>query len=67
MAAKVRAEVGTDGKAVAKALDTDEYTGLTGTIKMDPESHMPVLGTPMFMYTYDGTTPVMLQKYPVEK
>lgn len=67
MAAAVMAEVGTDGKAVAKALETAEYTGLTGTIKMDPASHMPVLGTPMFMYKYDGTTPVMLQKYPVEK
>lgn len=66
MAAKVMSEVGTDGKAVAKALETAEYTGLTGTIKMDPSSHMPVLGTPMFMYKYDGTTPVMLQKYPIE-
>lgn len=66
MAAKVMAEVGTDGKAVAKALKTAEYTGLTGTIKMDPSSHMPVLGTPMFMYKYDGTKPVMLQKYPVK-
>lgn len=66
MAAKVMAEVGTDGKAVAKALSTAEYTGLTGTIKMDPSSHMPVLGTPMFMYTYEGIKPVMLQKYPLE-
>ena len=66
MAAKVMAEVGTDGKAVAKALETAEYTGLTGTIKMDPASHMPVLGTPMFMYKYDGTKPVMLQKYPID-
>lgn len=65
MAAKVMAEVGTDGKAVATALASAEYTGLTGTIKMDPETHMPVLGTPMFMYKYDGTTPVMLQKYPI--
>lgn len=67
MAAKVMAEVGTDGKVVAEALETAVYEGLTGTIKMDPNSHMPVLGTPMFMYKYDGTTPVMLQKYPVEK
>ena len=66
MAAKVMAEVGTDGKTVAAALATAEYTGLTGTIKMDPETHMPVLGTPMFMYKYDGTTPVMLQKYPID-
>lgn len=65
MAAKVMAEVGTDGATVAKALETAEYTGVTGTIKMDPETHMPVLGTPMFMYKYDGTTPVMLQKYPI--
>lgn len=65
MAAKVMGEVGTtDGATVAKALETAEYTGLTGTIKMDPETHMPVLGTPMFMYKYDGTTPVMLEQYP---
>ncbi len=64
MAAKVMGEVGTDGATVAKALETAEYVGLTGTIKMDPATHMPVEGTPMFMYTYDGTTPVMLQKYP---
>ena len=64
MAAKVMGEVGTDGATVAQALETAEYTGLTGTIKMDPETHMPVLGTPMFMYKYDGTTPVMLEQYP---
>ena len=64
MAAKVMGEVGLDGETVAKAFETAEYTGLTGLIKMDPESHMPVLGTPMFMYKYEGTTPVMLQKYP---
>lgn len=66
MAAKVMSEVGTDGKTVANALATAEYTGLTGTIKIDPATHMPVLGTPMFMYKYDGTTPVMLQKYPID-
>ncbi len=66
MAAKVLAEVGTKGEDVAKALATAEYVGLTGTIKMDPATHMPVLGTPMFMYKYDGTKPVMLQKYPVK-
>lgn len=65
MAAKVISEVGTDGKTVATALTTAEYNGLTGLIKMDSASHMPVLGTPMFMYKYDGTTPVMLQKYPI--
>ena len=65
MAAQVMAQVGTDGAAVAKALETAKYTGLTGTIQIDPASHMPVLGTPMFMYKYDGTTPVMLQKYPI--
>lgn len=65
MAAKVISEVGTDGKTVATALTTAEYNGFTGLIKMDSASHMPVLGTPMFMYKYDGTTPVMLQKYPI--
>ena len=42
------------------------YTGMTGVIAIDPETHMPVDGTPMFMYKYDNTTPVMLQKYPAD-
>ncbi|QTQ13153.1 ABC transporter substrate-binding protein [Treponema parvum] len=67
MAAKVMAQVGTKGADVAKALSTAQYEGLTGTIKMDPATHMPVLGTPMFMYKYDGIKPVMLQKYPASK
>ncbi|QTQ12620.1 ABC transporter substrate-binding protein [Treponema parvum] len=67
MAAKVMAQVGTKGADVAKALSTAQYDGLTGTIKMDPATHMPVLGTPMFMYKYDGIKPVMLQKYPASK
>ncbi len=64
MAAQVIGEVGLDGAAIAQALETAEYNGYTGLIKMDPETHMPVIGTPMFMYKYDGTTPVMLEQYP---
>jgi len=33
---------------------------------MDPETHMPIKSTPMFMYTYDYQTAVMLKKYPEE-
>lgn len=66
MVAKIMADVGTDAATVSEALSTYSYTGMTGVITMDPATHMPVDGTPMFMYKYDNTTPVMLQKYPVE-
>ena len=38
------------------------YKGLTGTITMDPETHMPK-DMSMFMYTYDNQTPVMLGEF----
>lgn len=38
------------------------YEGLTGTITIDPETHMPT-GMSMFMYTYDNQTPVMLGEF----
>ena len=66
MAAKIMEEVGTDAAAVTEKLASYSYTGMTGVIAIDPETHMPVDGTPMFMYKYDNTTPVMLQKYPVD-
>lgn len=66
MVAKIMEEVGTDAAAVTEKLTTFSYTGLTGVITIDPATHMPVEGTPMFMYKYDNTTPVMLQKYPAD-
>ncbi len=66
MLAEIIAKVGTDGAAIAEELKSHSYTGLTGTITMDPETHMPVKSTPMFMYTYDYQTAVMLKKYPEE-
>ena len=66
MAAKAIAEVGTDAAAVSAKLLEMSYEGMTGVIDLDEASHMPVEGTPMFMYKYDDTTPVMLQKYPVD-
>lgn len=38
------------------------YEGLTGTITIDPETHMPK-DMSMFMYTYDNQTPVMLGEF----
>lgn len=66
MVAKVMEEVGTDAAAVSEKLAAISYDGMTGVIALDAESHMPVEGTPMFMYKYDGTAPVMLQKYPAD-
>lgn len=66
MAAKIMEEVGTDAAAITDKLSSFSYNGMTGVIAIDPETHMPVEGTPMFMYRYDNITPVMLQKYPVE-
>ena len=66
MAAKIMEEVGTDAAAITEKLSSYSYEGMTGVISIDPETHMPVDGTPMFMYKYDDTTPVMLQKYPAE-
>ncbi len=42
--------------------NVDGYQGLTGTITMDPETHMPK-DMSMFMYTYDNQTPVMLGEF----
>ena len=36
--------------------------GITGTITIDPATHMPT-GMSMFMYTYDNQTPVMLEQF----
>ena len=56
--------VGLDADALADAIvNVKGFEGLTGTFNMDPTTHMPAAGTPMFMYTYDVKTPVMLKEY----
>lgn len=39
-----------------------DYKGLTGSITIDPATHMPT-GLEMVMFTYEGTTPKMLERY----
>jgi len=55
--------VGTDSVAVRDYVENlTNFEGLTGTITMNPETHFPK-GLEMYIYTYDGSTPVMLQSY----
>lgn len=55
--------VGTDPVAIRDAAEhVTDYQGLTGNITIDPETHMPT-GLEMVMFTYDDTTPVMLERY----
>ena len=42
--------------------NTKGFKCLTGTLSMDPDTHMPD-GMGMFMYTYDGSKPVMLEEF----
>ena len=42
--------------------NTKDFKCLTGTLSMDPDTHMPD-GMGMFMYTYDGSKPVMLEEF----
>jgi branched-chain amino acid transport system substrate-binding protein len=56
-------EVGTDPAAVRDAVENvTGYVGLTGTITIDPATHMPK-GLDMVMFTYEGSTPIMLERY----
>ncbi len=60
---KIVAEVGDDPAAIQKAVEqVSNYDGLTGSITIDPKTHMPV-GLEMVMFTYEGTTPKMLERY----
>ncbi|MPN22822.1 hypothetical protein SDC9_170206 [bioreactor metagenome] len=55
--------MGNDPKALRDRVESlTDYEGITGTITMDPKTHMPT-GLEMIMYTYDGSTPVKLDKY----
>ncbi|MCH3918380.1 MAG: ABC transporter substrate-binding protein [Spirochaetia bacterium] len=56
-------EVGTDSKAVRDYIEhLTNFKGMTGDITIDPATHFPT-GLKMVMYTYKGTTPVMLEHY----
>lgn len=60
---KVIGEVGSDSIAVRSAVEKlSNYKGLTGNITIDPNTHMPT-GLEMVMFTYEGTTPKMLERY----
>ena len=64
--AQVIGEVGTDPAAIGEAVaNVTDYKGLTGSITIDPATHMPT-GLEMVMFTYEGTTPKMLERYSVE-
>ena len=54
--------VGTDYDALHSELENLAYTGKTGTITIDPATHMPT-GMSMYMYTYDNQDPVMLEQF----
>ena len=52
--------------AIAEATaNVTNYEGLTGNITIDPDTHMPT-GLEMVMFTYEGSTPVMLERYTVQ-
>lgn len=64
--AQITGEVGTDPVAIQKAVENlTGYKGLTGTISIDPANHMPT-GLDMVMFKYEGTTPVMLERFSAE-
>lgn len=62
MAADAISKNGTDYEALHSAFENLSYEGITGTITIDPATHMPT-GMSMFMYTYDNQTPVMLEQF----
>lgn len=67
VAAKCIEENGTtDAEALRAAIENvTGYEGLTGTITIDPKTHMTT-GQEMVMFTYEGTTPVMLERFGTE-
>ncbi|MDD4083103.1 MAG: ABC transporter substrate-binding protein, partial [Sphaerochaetaceae bacterium] len=55
--------VGTDSVAIRDYVENlTDFEGLTGTITMNSNTHFPE-GLEMYIYTYEGSTPVMLQSY----
>ncbi len=60
-------QVGTDPAAIGQAAaNVTNYAGLTGNITIDPANHMPK-GLEMVMFTYEGTTPKMLERYSADQ
>lgn len=65
--AKVIGEVGNDPAKIRDAVENlKDYPGYTGNITIDPATHTPT-GLEMAMFTYDGSEPVMLQRYSVKE
>lgn len=64
IAAKALEETGTeDPSALRTAIENvKDFDGLTGKITIDPETHMTT-GLEMVMFTYEGTTPKMLERF----
>lgn len=64
IAAKVLGETGTeDAEAIRAAIEnTTNFEGFTGNITIDPKTHM-TSGMEMVMFTYEGTTPKLLEKF----
>ena len=61
------AEVGNDPAAVSAKMETlSNYPGLTGNITINPATHMPT-GLAMYIYTYEGTTPVLVDHFAAEE
>ncbi len=61
--ADIFSEVGSDPAAVRDATENiTNFPGLTGSITIDPSTHMPT-GLEMVMFKYEGTTPIMLERY----
>jgi len=64
--AQVIGEVGTNPADICAAVsNVTDYEGLTGNITIDPNTHM-LTGLQMVMFTYDDTTPRMLERYSAE-
>ena len=64
IAAKVLGEAGTeDPEAIRVAIENvTNFEGFTGKITIDPKTHM-TSGMEMVMFTYEGTTPKLLERF----
>ncbi len=64
IAAKSLEETGTDDPAALRTAieNVKDFKGLTGNISIDPKTHMTT-GLDMVMFTYEGTTPKMLERF----
>jgi branched-chain amino acid transport system substrate-binding protein len=64
IAVKCLEETGTDDPAALRTAieNVKDFKGLTGNISIDPNTHMTT-GLDMVMFTYEGTTPKMLERF----